>query len=80
MYKRQARYGSDVRVAVTGASEDGVFRWSQAEEALSSNFSSSALDLLSLPADGLMADLHADAEYRAHLVSVMTKRAVAAAQ
>ena len=74
-----ARYADGVRVAVTGASEDGVFRWSEAETALSGNFSADALDGLSVAADGMIGDLHGTKEYRAHLVSVMTKRAVAAA-
>ncbi len=65
-----------VRVAVTGASEGGVFRWTEAEEALSSNFAPSALEGLSLPADGMIGDLHGTPEYRAHLVGVITKRAV----
>ena len=74
-----AKYADGVRVAVTGASEEGVFRWSEAEAALSSNFSASALEGLSVPADGMIADLHGTAAYRAHLVSVLTKRAVTAA-
>ncbi len=66
-----------VRVAVTGASESGVFRWSAAEQALAGNFSASAVP--SAPSsDGMIGDLHGSPEYRAHLVSVMTKRAVAA--
>ncbi|MDX5383762.1 MAG: xanthine dehydrogenase family protein subunit M [Rhodobacterales bacterium] len=74
-----AKYAGGVRVAVTGASEDGVFRWTEAEEALSANFSPDALAGLSVPADGMIGDLHGSKEYRAHLVAVMTKRAVAAA-
>ncbi|MEL6293130.1 MAG: xanthine dehydrogenase family protein subunit M [Pseudomonadota bacterium] len=74
-----AKFADGVRVAVTGASEDGVFRWSEAEAALSSSFSATALDGLSLPADGMIGDLHGTPAYRAHIVGVMTKRAVAAA-
>ena len=57
----------------------GVFRWSEAEAALSANFSADALDGLGVPADGMIGDLHGSKEYRAHLVNVITKRAVAAA-
>lgn len=74
-----AKYADGVRVAVTGASEEGVFRWAEAEAALSADFSASALDGLSVPADGMIADLHGTAAYRAHLVGVMTGRAVTAA-
>jgi len=74
-----AKYSDGVRVAVTGASEEGVFRWTEAEDALSSNFSPDALSGLSVPADGMISDLHGSGAYRAHLVGVMTKRAVAAA-
>ncbi|MGR3377287.1 FAD binding domain-containing protein [Salipiger abyssi] len=75
-----AKYPDGVRVAVTGASEEGVFRWEEAEAALSGDFSALALEGLSLPAEGMMGDLHAAPDYRAHLVGVMTRRAVAAAQ
>jgi len=71
-----ARFADGVRVAVTGASENGVFRWAEAEAALSANFAADALDGLALPADGMIADLHGSAAYRAHLVGVLTKRAV----
>ncbi len=73
-----AKYAGGVRVAVTGASEEGVFRWTEAEEALSGNFDGGAVDGLSVPSDGMISDLHGTPEYRAHLVKVMTKRAVAA--
>jgi carbon-monoxide dehydrogenase medium subunit len=74
-----AKSGSDVRVAVTGASNEGVHRWTAAEEALSANFSASALDGLTVSADNMISDLHGDPAYRAHLVKVMTGRAVDAA-
>lgn len=70
--------GDDVRVAVTGASEDGVFRWTEAEEALKGNYDASAIDGLSVSADDMIGDIHGTPEYRAHLVAVLTKRAVAA--
>ncbi|MET4126857.1 xanthine dehydrogenase family protein subunit M [Roseovarius sp. MBR-6] len=73
------KYADGVRVAVTGASEEGVFRWSEAEAALSRSFTPGALDGLSLSGDGMIADLHGSGAYRAHLVGVMTRRAVAAA-
>lgn len=68
-----------VRVAVTGAGEGGVFRVQAFEAALAANFAASALDGLSVPASGLSSDIHADADYRAHLIGVMARRAVAAA-
>ncbi|MBM1219349.1 xanthine dehydrogenase family protein subunit M [Ponticoccus sp. SC2-23] len=74
-----AQFDDGVRVAVTGASENGVFRWSEAEEALNSDFSAAALEPLSVSADQMIGDLHGSAEYRAHLVKVMAKRAVEAA-
>lgn len=75
-----AKFSDGVRVAVTGASSDGVFRWSEAEAALSDNFSAEAILGLSAPSsDGMISDLHGDATYRAHLVKVMTARAVKAA-
>lgn len=74
-----AKFADGVRVAVTGASEGGVFRWSEAEAALTSNFAAGALDGLSVSGDGMISDLHGTGAYRAHLVGVMTKRAVDAA-
>jgi carbon-monoxide dehydrogenase medium subunit len=68
-----------VRVAVTGAGMDGVFRWTQAEEALSANFSPDALNDCLPDVDDMMEDIHASAEYRANLVKVMAQRAVAQA-
>ena len=74
-----AKYAGGVRVAVTGASEAGVFRWTEAEAALSRDFSAAALAGLTATAKGLIADLHGSAAYRAHLVKVLTGRAVTAA-
>ncbi|WP_179379427.1 FAD binding domain-containing protein [Jannaschia marina] len=75
-----AKFSDGVRVAVTGASSDGVFRWAEAEAALSSDFSAEAVSGLSAPdAGGMISDLHGDGAYRAHLVKVMTARAVKAA-
>ncbi len=68
-----------VRVAVTGAGDNGVFRSPEIESALSTNFAPSALQGVSVPSGSLMGDLHASPEYRANLVVVMAKRAVAAA-
>jgi carbon-monoxide dehydrogenase medium subunit len=74
-----AKYADGVRVAVTGASEEGVFRWAEAEAALNANFSADALDDLSLGGDDMISDLHGSGDYRAHLVKVMTGRAVSKA-
>lgn len=74
-----AKFPSEVRVAVTGASEEGVFRWREAEAALAGDFRKEALEGLAVEADGMIGDLHGTPEYRAHLVKVMTGRAVAAA-
>ncbi len=73
-----AKTGGGVRVAVTGAGADGVFRAAELEGPLGGNFAADALDGVSMSPDGLNADIHASAEYRAHLVGVMAKRAVAA--
>jgi carbon-monoxide dehydrogenase medium subunit len=75
-----AKYASGVRVAVTGASEIGVFRWTEAEAALSQEFSADAINGLTCSSDEMISDLHGTPEYRAHLVGVMTRRAVAAAK
>ena len=66
------------RVAVTGAGPS-VFRLTEMETALAADFSPAAVDGISVPASGLNSDIHASDEYRAHLVTVMAKRAVAAA-
>lgn len=75
-----AKFAGGVRVAITGASEGGVFRWTEAEAALSRSFTPEALAGLSLPANGMIGDLHGTPDYRAHLCAVMTRRAVAAAR
>ncbi|MBN8891185.1 MAG: carbon monoxide dehydrogenase [Rhodospirillales bacterium 70-18] len=67
-----------VRVAVTGAGQGGVFRHTAAEQALAANWSPAALENVTIPADGLNSDIHASADYRAHLIGVVTRRAVAA--
>ncbi len=67
-----------VRVGVTGAGADGVFRHAGLEQALSSDFSASAVDGVEVSADGMSNDLHATPAFRANLVKVMTKRAIAA--
>jgi carbon-monoxide dehydrogenase medium subunit len=74
-----ARTGGGVRVAVTGASQSGVFRWAEAEAALASNFAKDAVAELSVDAADMIGDIHGPADYRAHLVTVLTGRAVAAA-
>lgn len=72
-----ARTSGGVRVAVTGAGQSGVFRWTAAEQALSANFAPSALDTIKLDPSNVMSDVHGSADYRAHLVGVMARRAVA---
>ena len=68
-----------VRVAVTGAGQNGVHRHGGFEAALAKSWSAAALDGVATPADGLNSDIHGSAEYRAHLVGVIAKRAVAKA-
>jgi aerobic carbon-monoxide dehydrogenase medium subunit len=74
-----AKRPSDVRVAITGAGSEGVFRVTAFEEALKKRFSANALAGLTVPASGLNSDLHGSAEYRAHLIAVLARRAVEAA-
>ena len=73
-----AQTAGGVRVAVTGAASS-VFRIAEMETALAAKWSPDAVAGISVPADKLNADMHASAEYRAHLVTVMARRAVAAA-
>jgi len=75
-----SKRGADIRVAVTGAGANGVFRVTAFEEALKKRFGAKSLDGLSVPAEGMGSDIHGSAEYRAHLVGVLARRAVAALQ
>lgn len=75
-----AKFASGVRVAVTGAGSDGVFRQKDFEAALSKDFSVKAIEGVKQSPDGLNSDIHADAVYRAHLIGVMARRAVEAAK
>jgi aerobic carbon-monoxide dehydrogenase medium subunit len=68
-----------VRVAVTGAGDGGVYRASEIEAALSSNWSPDAAGSVAISPDNMLSDIHGTADYRANLVSVGAKRAVAAA-
>ena len=70
-----AKLKNEVRVAVTGAASC-VFRSKELENALSSNFSNSAIDNTDISNKGLNSDIHASAEYRAHIIKVMAKKAV----
>ncbi|TAG27075.1 MAG: xanthine dehydrogenase family protein subunit M [Rhodobacterales bacterium] len=74
-----AKYPGGVRVAATGASASGVFRWAEAEAALSANFAAGAIAGLTVDASGMIGDLHGTQAYRANLVKVLTGRAVTAA-
>lgn len=70
-----AKYKNDVRVAITGAGSC-VFRSKELESALSKNFSTSAIDNTNISSKGLNSDIHASADYRAHLIKIMAKKAV----
>jgi carbon-monoxide dehydrogenase medium subunit len=73
-----ADFGSSVRVAVTGAGP-GVFRVAAMEKALATKFAPESVAGIQVPDKGLNSDLHAKADYRAHLITVMARRAVEAA-
>ena len=73
-----AKTNSGVAVAVTGAGQDGVFRHGGLEAALNSSFSAESVDGVAVDDSVLMSDMHASADYRAHLITQMTKRAVEA--
>jgi len=74
-----SKRGSEIRVAVTGAGANGVFRVPQFEEALKKRFSPKSIEGIALSAEGMNSDIHGSAEYRAHLVGVMARRALAEA-
>ena len=73
-----AKSASGVAVAITGAGQDGVFRHDGLEAALNNSFTADAVDGVAVDDSSLMSDMHASADYRAHLIVEMTKRAVAA--
>jgi carbon-monoxide dehydrogenase medium subunit len=72
-----AQAGSSARVGVTGAGKDGAFRHSAMEAALGKGWSAQSLAGVTTDAGKMMSDIHADGAYRAHLVGVMARRAVA---
>ena len=74
-----SKRGADIRVAVTGAGGNGVFRVKEFEEALKKRFSPKSIEGMTVPASGMSSDIHGSAEYRAHLVGVLARRALAAA-
>ena len=74
-----SKRGPEIRVAVTGAGANGVFRVPSFEEALKKRFAPKSLEGMSIPAAGMNSDIHASPEYRAHLVGVLARRAVARA-
>jgi carbon-monoxide dehydrogenase medium subunit len=73
-----SKSAAGVRVAATGAGQGGVFRVPEMEAALEKSFAISAIEGVKVPADDMIADMHAPAAYRAQLVGVLARRAVAA--
>ena len=71
-----AKYKNDVNVAITGA-QSAVYRSKEIEGSLKSNFSGSAIDNVKIKSSGLNSDIHASSNYRAHLIKVLAKRAIA---
>src|SRR5262245_38891603 len=74
-----AQTGGAARVAVTGAGNNGVFRHTAMEAALAKDWAAAALNAIATDPGKMVSDIHGDAAYRAHLVGVMARRAVAAA-
>ena len=74
-----AKTSGGVRVTVTGAGNSGVFRVKAMESALAGGFAPSSIEGVKVDPSDLSSDLHADSDYRAHLIGVIAKRAVAAA-
>ncbi len=74
-----AKGPAGVRVAVTGAGQNGVFRVAEMEAALAKSWSPDAIAAIKVSPDGLNSDIHGSAAYRAHLITVMARRAVSAA-
>ena len=70
-----AKLKKEIRVAITGASSC-VFRSKEIEAALSNNFSESSIDNVNISSSELNSDIHASAEYRAHIIKVMAKKAI----
>ena len=69
----------EVRVAATGAFSNGVARVPAIEQALAANWSADAIESVAIASDGVIADIHGSADYRANLIKVMAQRAVIAA-
>jgi carbon-monoxide dehydrogenase medium subunit len=74
-----AKGPTGIRVAINGAGQGGVYRQTEMEQALTQNFSPDAIKDIKISPDGLNGDIHASAEYRAHLIGVMARRCVAGA-
>ena len=74
-----SKAGGSVRCAVTGAGPC-VFRVKEIEDALAANYAPEAIEGISVSPDGLNSDIHGSAEYRAHLIPVLAKRAVSQSQ
>ena len=69
-------FDDGINVSVTGASENGVFKWAEMEEALTDELTIEKAKSIKLSSEGVMSDIHADSAYRANLVDVMAVRAV----